>query len=136
MELKERIQAVEVRLREMQGDERQAGQAGPPCVRCIHYIPERTMHPPSPALCGHLVNTQRVYDSTRGDFVEVNSVTPAQSRGHDGLCGFEGILFEKNKLGWPSLAEMGSAAYGFGLKGFALLGIAGVAEIFGRAFFY
>lgn len=77
-----------------------AREAGPPCRMCRWFVPpgqpNPVGYPPEqpPAYCGHVALAQQYFDAATGKMPLVTQTTIEEARGPDGLCGFEGMLFE------------------------------------------
>lgn len=77
-----------------------AKEAGPPCVRCVHFIPEWPKRPSGVAkargpFCGHLAYSRQTFSPVDGKVSAETLTSPEKARAADGLCGPEGVLFER-----------------------------------------
>lgn len=82
-----RFEAARARLEKNRALLLNAKSAGPPCIACVHYIPQDK-------LCGHLAYTQQAFNPIDGEVSTTIQVPAHKARADDGLCGLEALLYE------------------------------------------
>ena len=97
MDQQQRIERVRSSLRSLKEQEIRFERAGPPCLKCAHFIGGAEKVGPPP-VCGHLVYTTREMDPITGKIVEKTGVSAERARSEHGSCGPEALLFEKAPL--------------------------------------
>jgi hypothetical protein len=93
-----RVKAAKARIDENRAALMLARDAGPPCTKCTHYVPIYNRDPARnyrPSLCTHPAYQDAAYSLESGRVAQIGNVPAYKARAQDGLCGPEGVLFER-----------------------------------------
>lgn len=98
MDTEARVQEVLTRARVAADRAKRAQQAGPACLGCRHISHRLVGYPAKPeAICAHLAYADWTFDPATGAPQEKPNATIQEARAEDGLCGPEGLLFERSR---------------------------------------
>lgn len=96
VETQARIEAAKLRLGTQRAILSGAKEAGPPCVKCEHFVVDLTR--PEGPFCGHPVYTDHAFNPARGKLAVKLATNVEDARGPQGLCGPEALLFDPMPL--------------------------------------